>query len=70
MQTPVIISVFDTKLRNIDTAVVDYNDIDATLEQIKKACEKNQWIWKLKVPTSSKLFIHNINFRGSLEGTY
>jgi hypothetical protein len=59
--TPVIISVFDKKLHNRGTTVIDYGQLEETITKIKEACQKNQWTYTQYVPPTLDLFIKNIN---------
>lgn len=56
MNTPTIITVYDSKLHEVAKTVVDYSDVDAVVLKIKPTCEKNQWTYKVTVAASLTVF--------------
>lgn len=60
MTTPVIISVFDEKLHNLGTTVIDYDQLDSTILKIKEMCQANKWSYTSYVPPVLDLFINSL----------
>ena len=60
MQTPVIITVFDKKMRNRGTTAVDYSRVDDVVGMIKETLEKKEWTHTVYIPPTENLFVFNL----------
>jgi hypothetical protein len=60
MTAPVIVTIYDAKMKVKKIGLIDYERLDLVIGQIREPCEKNQWTIRTQVPSSESMFIESI----------